>query len=285
MDQILNEVKYINRILNERYVDPKTYNSLRILAKYYAIKGLKKKEIHNEVFKYACKHYLKTQEKGGVNKKYEMDELEKVVTKYVNSLTSQKKKLEKGGKVFKLYGIESISITKNELYKISMLSNHELERLAYVMLVLSKIAKAKSDYLDGVYSIYCNSDVFKESFLSYSYKNKCLINEMKQTGHVQPNEEYGNSRLVKLLYADNDNDSEIAITIIDFRNFAYTYDQYRGSKMIKNCSGCNVLFEKRSSTHKYCDACKRENELQKTRKRVMRYKNKKVTVRESEENP
>lgn len=286
MYEILNEKTYVHKILNENYVDPYINNPLRILAKHYVIEGYTKKQVYDEVINYACKHYQK--DKGGEknNRKYEKEELELKVEKFAKKAINKRKQLEKREKTYKLFEIDKIHITKNELYKISMLNNFTMERLAYVMLVLSKIYKAKYGNIDSDYRVECNRNVFDEAFVPYTTKNKHLINEMKQTGHLQPDEDRSDSRYVKVMFADKDDDSEIAITILDFRNFAYTYDQYRGSKMIKNCTECNVLFEKKSSTHKYCDKCKRDKELQHHRERMKKCReNKNVMVRESAKNP
>ncbi|OPH47609.1 hypothetical protein BC351_10480 [Paenibacillus ferrarius] len=272
MEKILNEKKYLHKIIFENYIDPNLFNPIRLLVKYYVVNGLDKRKVYNCVLRYACNIYKKVDKikNDKVNKRYEEEELEDIVKKNVNYYFQKKKKLIKENKELRLTDIDQIHITKNELYKISMLSNFELERLAYVMLVLSKIGRAKSDNCqDNVnYGVFCNREVFEEAFLSYSYKNKLLINELKQTGHVSPNQENGKSIFVKVLFADKDEDSEVAITITDFRNFAYTYDQFRGSKVITKCKICGITFQKKSKGHKYCEDCQKEKQLEFKRKSI-----------------
>lgn len=272
MEKILNEKKYVHKIIVDNYIDPNLFNSLRLLVKYYVVNGLDKRRVYNYVFRYASRNYKKDEKikNDKVNKRYEEEELEEIVKKNVNYCFQKKKKLIKENKELRLTEIDQIHITKNELYKISMLSNFELERLAYVMLVLSKIGRAKSsnNQVNTNLGVFCNREVFEEAFLSYSYKNKMLINELKQTGHVSPNQENGKSIYVKVLFADKDEDSEVAITISDFRNFAYTYDQFRGNKLITKCKICEIRFQKKSKNHKYCEACQKDKQLEFKRKSI-----------------
>lgn len=277
METILNEKKYIRKIIDENYIDPNPYNSLRLLTKFHVVNGLKRNNVYSSVLEYAKCHYLKTNKNKSNKYRVLLDEelIEEIVKKTVDYFINKKSKLQNENKELHLLEINQIHITKNELYMISMLNNIDLERLAFVMLVQSKINKVKTNNETTTdYGVYCTRDIFSESFLPFSVKSKMMINELKQTGHVSPNQESSKSVYVRLLYADTKEKSEPAIIIKDFRNFGYEYDKFRGNKLIANCKVCSVLFQKHSRNQKYCEKCKKEKELQHKRDSIKKARNK-----------
>ncbi|RXZ83377.1 hypothetical protein EBB07_06065 [Paenibacillaceae bacterium] len=256
METILNERKYIYRLVAQRIVDPNMYNAARLLIKYYVIHEMDKQKIG-----IAISNYLKTHYEG-----VDEETRDRMVVKYVNAAMKRKQALAQSGEEWQLHDLDWICIWQSELAKISALQDVKLERLAFILLVYSKLAQARAGRQGQMdeYGVYCDKEIFRESLLPYSFKSKLLINRLKELEYVLPNMHNGNSNYVSVLFASKGNNAgdKILFTISDFRNVVYMYEKFNGNKHVSHCSQCRMLFEKRSGNHKYCTACEKEKQLE-----------------------
>ena len=63
---------------------------------------------------------------------------------------------------------------------------------------------------------------------------------------------------IKVNYIDND--SKIAITISDFRNFVYEYLRYFNPEKYIQCTECNKLIKPTNNRQMYCKECWKDKE-------------------------
>lgn len=144
----------------------------------------------------------------------------------------------------------SVSIYKDEWNKICKLKTTDLMRFAFIVLVAYKIYKSK---YNKNYLIARKSYLRKESS---NDKNTDIYNEFKNSGYIKElKSEYEGSVKIELNYVDEN--SEILINIINFKNIiTYFNELYKGWKY-KECVECGKRIRIKSSNNrkKYCTVC------------------------------
>lgn len=268
MEKILNEKKYIEKIINEEKLSINSHVAIRLLSKYYVIEGLKPKAIKTNI--------LKILEKKLSKKKLSDTDWDDVIKKTINRIIRDKKKKEKDIKEYKLYEIDEICISKSELTKIrelTTLSENELiEDLAFIMLVNSKINYLR--YNSDKFGVNCNKELFAEANLRFNLKNKSIINELKTLGYVNPSS-FHQSDYVQLCYVDEELATD-GIVITDFRDTLLNYWKWKGVKI--GICACSRLFEVKSNSQKKCKSCSNADHLMSQRESMKNLRSKKYDV-------
>lgn len=231
---ILNEKDYAEKCLKEKVISDKPFFTLSILAKYYYhCFGYRKKKITELLTEFIQITYPLYE----INKSMWNDTIEKIA--------------KNAGK-FTLYEIEGVWITKKELETIENIHNKVLERLAFTLLCLAKLANARNPKNTG----WVNNDakeVFSLARISCSVTNRyeCL-GELYRKSLLELPKRIDNLS-VRVTYIDNE--SENVLFISDFRELGYEYLKYKGDDFIR-CQDCGILIRNnKAGTKKYCSNC------------------------------
>lgn len=231
---ILNELDYAEQCIKENIIDEKPYSTLSILAKYYYHHlGFRKKQIIKELTDFLSKNYPK----------YTLDKI------YCDSLIE---KLANNAGKFKLHEIEGVWITKAEFETIEALHNKVLERLAFTMLCLAKLAIRKNPKANG----WINDDV-KDIFSLARISGSVVDRYMRIADLYNANLIELPKRNDQLSYrvAFIDDESENELFVHDFRELGYEYLKYTGQNIIR-CAECGILVRgNKAGTKRYCSAC------------------------------
>lgn len=234
---ILNEKEYAEECLKNKKIEGKPFYTLSVLAKYYyKYFGYRKKKITELL----------------------IDFMEKVYPRYgydINSWNESIEKIAKNVSKYTLHEIDGIWITKAELETIENIKNKVLERLAFTLLCLAKLANAKNSNNTGWVN---NSDkeIFSLARISCKASQRDeKIGELYEMNLLEFPKRIDNlSCRVKYI---ND-DSEKKIFISDFRELGYEYLKYKGENII-HCRECGVLFKPKHGNEHYCINCKSRN--------------------------
>jgi hypothetical protein len=246
---ILNEKKYAENALQNGEVDKYPTTTLRVIIKYLFRKNMSEEQIYGLIDDFIKKH-LKDYNDVSRQKK-------------IDDLISQVRNDESN-----LLEIEQINITEKELDIIRNLNEIKLEKLAFVLLVYSKIYNIKNN--NNTYWINSSTrDIFSDCKIAIvKKKQELLIHELINLGLVEISHIVDNTS-IKIRFADEN--SSVGIVITDFRDFVYYYLKWRGEK-IGECDECDRLFKANRNIHKYCKDCAKNIEKKnwKHRKRKQR---------------
>lgn len=231
---ILNEKKYAEECLKNKTISEKPFFTLAILAKYYYYcYGYRKKRITE-----LLKEFIQT-----AYPLYEFDKASwnETIEKIANNV----------GK-YQLHEIDGVWITKAELETIAGINSKVLERLAFTLLCLAKLANMRNPNNDG----WVNNktrEVFQLAKISCSVQNRFVkLGELYQRGLLELPKRIDNLS-VKVTYMNND--SENVLFISDFRELGYEYLKYKGENYTR-CKKCGILVKNnKAKTKKYCKDC------------------------------
>ncbi|NEW08217.1 hypothetical protein GK047_19640 [Paenibacillus sp. SYP-B3998] len=236
MKILLNEKELVGKALNDRYMSPKVTDTIRALTKFYYGEGLTKKQV-----KEALENFI-------IAKYQHYDPM-----KWDALLNRNVKQLEKSD--HKLYVVDEIRISLDELKKIAAIDNLEYEKIAFALLVHTKIY----NYIKPSNDDWMNSsqaDVYGDSNLSIkAAERKLVIHELTSRGLIYNPVGIKNTK-IKILYVNNQSDTEIIIK--DLRNYVYEYLRWKGHKDIMNCLRCDLRILKTYKTNKYCAECSKK---------------------------
>jgi hypothetical protein len=231
---ILNELEYAENCLRNNCIGDNPYTTLSILSKYYYHHlGYKKPQIIAELTGFISSNYPKYY----LNKDSWNDSIEKLAS---------------NAKKFTLYEIEGAWITEEELNTIHNINNKVLERLAFTMLCLAKLALRKNSNANG----WINEDVktiFSLARISGSTTDRYIrISQLNEMGIIELPKK--NDLLSYRLTFINE-ESENVLFIHDFRELGYEYLKYCGQNIIR-CAECGILVRgNKAGTKRYCSSC------------------------------
>lgn len=232
---ILNELEYAEKCLRGEATNESPYSVLAILAKYfYHYKGYKKSQIITELTKYLTENYpaLYSDRRAAWDESIE--------------------KLASGAKKYTLYEIDGIWVTKSEMETIQNIHSKVLERLAFTMLCLAKLALRKNGNANG----WVNDDaktIFSLARISGSVVDRyCRISDLVELGLLESPKKNG---LLSYRVTFIDDKSENILFVHDFRELGYEYLKYTGQNIIR-CAECGILTRgNKSGTKRYCSSC------------------------------
>ena len=234
MKIVLNEKQVLEKSLNYGYIDKKTTKTIKLLAKHYFSIGQNKEQVINSVENFMDKNYP------NFNIADWQNTIEKSV-KYVSKYSS-----------FDFLNIVKVDIYQEELEIIKDINNLRLEKLAFVLLVYSKIYNQmnKND------SNWVNSsltDIFSDTKMAVGTKDKGLmINKLGDMGLLEVSKKVDCTN-IKVLFTKGSGD--IAFEVTDFRDIVFYYLKWIGDS-ISICEGydCGRLI-KAYNSRKYCAEC------------------------------
>jgi len=244
MKMILNERKYIEDVLKSSDVNKNKSKDLALLIKYYYLQGKDKGEVRQSVEHYMIKHYPK----------YNPVLWDSHITKLVDAGKRVKKRKNGDTIIKELVEIDEICITKAEINKIKALRKLTLKKLAFGLLVYSKI----HNQLGKNNTYWVNSelkDILSDCKIAVDRKKqRLMIHELINLGYLTPSNKVNDSR-TKVNFANED--GEIVMTISDFDYFIYDYLKILGQR-VKICKTitCDQRFIAKENGSLYCNKCK-----------------------------
>jgi hypothetical protein len=231
MTMIFDEELYAIDLLKNGFKGILKWHDQLILAMYFRTLGFKPRQIKNKIIDFIIKN------DAPYNEVLNGNSLDDAIKK------SKDQKLKKAEPVF---------ITKNEIEKIKTLNNYDLEKILFIMLVISRHRKNNSK---SVYSEYYLSlkfvTILRQSKLYLTRKESDAIKfKLGELGFIEPCETYWKKRTkvvdnFKLLYADENSEPEI---IIKDLNKAIDYYPFL-------CQCCHKQIIRKNGTQKYCSSC------------------------------
>lgn len=257
MRLILNEKILLDKALNEGYiVEKKPTVTMSILIRHYFSEENKKKQVIELVDKFFSKNYK------GYNTVKWRDTIEKIIK------TIQK------DKDYSLREINSINITESELEVIKEINNNRLEKLAFVLLVYAKIYnqinKNESNWVNEEHKY-----IFSDAKIAVKIKDQGkMIHTLSDMGLVESSKKVDCTNL-KVKFVDDN--SDVVLSISDFRNFVYEYLRWKGYK-INTCENekCKILFSPTNNRQVYCKSCWKEKQLEWQRESMKKIRSKNI---------
>lgn len=249
LNTILDEEAFAKEIKETGEIGTKPTVAIIILIKYYHKEGMDKHQIRDEIESFMLKHY----------KDFNSVKWQKKLDYYVNKYSQNKYTLKK---------VESISISENELQHISKINNLKLERLAFVLLVYSKIANALNPENNN-WVRKSSSEIFKSSkIVERTIEQQLTIKRLADLGYISFARTV-DSESIHIEFVDTIGEAEIEIS--DMREFILEYLRWKGDKIGK-CEECGKLFKQTTNAKKQCRECTKKNRLTYKAKKEKEYR-------------
>lgn len=225
---IFNEKEYVeNVILKDKFeINNSIVKSLSMLAKYYVYERIDKSHIPKLLEDFLIAHGME----------------------YCNNDIYIKKAMKIAEK-YKLIHNKKIYITENDLKFIKGFNNNTIERIAFVMLVMSKFSKHYVKLIPYDIQRYTKQNLNYDDFYKY-YK---IIRQSKNAII------YKNAYKIK-----HDSQSPIALIIDDYNSMIIEYLKTCKTKEYIYCECCGVKVKRINNKIKYCRRCAYEINIEKT---------------------
>jgi predicted RNA-binding Zn-ribbon protein involved in translation (DUF1610 family) len=228
------------------------------LIKHYYLEGI----VSELLLREKILEYLKANYEGYKRAKWE-ETISKIVHNYLGMVKRNKIDV-------KIIDITEIDITKQELIIIEYLEDIKLEKLAFIMLVYAKISNIMMDNTEGWINKSC-SVICKEAKVNLKGIEKDRIfNELYKIEYIKQRKNTAKTNM-KVCYVLED--SEVMITIKDFKDVIYQYLIWKGERW-KKCEVCGRWIKvKGKKPQQYCPNCKKNKQLEWDREYRKRLKN------------
>lgn len=255
MNIILNEKKYIENMIATENVGKKPSKTLFLMAKYYKEKGMKRGEIYREIESFMAKFYK------GFNISKWQKTMDQIVSRAILDTHS-------------LVEIDSVSITKKEFDVVKSIKNKRLERLCFTLLCVAKFNLLVREKSNGWVNRQ-DKELFKIANVPITQKEQSLmINDLMNRGLITYSKKVSNTNVrVEFIDSAKDlNEEDIAVKVDDYRNLGFLWNMLCGDNYVR-CEKCGILIYKKPRVNvKYCSTCSKEEELEKTRLRVEKHR-------------
>ena len=248
---ILNEKEYVLNMLAQENIEPsKIHSFLYLYARYlYQVKNLRKAGIIREL-----DEFMREREPN-----YNPVDWAARLEKYA----------EVSGK-YPLCQCHGIWVTAGELHRIKEIGDKVLERLAFTLLCLARFGNFRNPDNHNWVS-YSNGEIYSMACINTTALEKDLkLTRLRELGLIEYAKKINNLG-VQVLFMEESGEKELFLS--DFRTLGYEWRVYQGENYIR-CDGCGILTRKRKGTSKYCSACRKQSDLEKTRQRVARHREK-----------
>ena len=246
---ILDEFSYAKNIFNNGLSSFMNGKDIRLLIMYFRNIGVEESEIYNKINNWL----LERQE--NYNEILYQEFLLNIIK------TSKKSKIKK---------FQNIVVTENEFNIIRNIKNYRLEKILFIMLVLSKyyfIIGKNFDENNTNYYTLKTTPYHILKFAKTNEKNKeWIFNQLLEKNIINTN--FGNDGAYYIVNINKNDNSDPKIIIENFNNFIDYYKPY--------CEICGIEIEKTGKNKKMCEKCfkeKRKKEINENAKKY--YSNKK----------
>ena len=243
MKTVFNEKIYAENLLKDGFTDYLTWKDLLILSKYFRSRSQKKSEIKKSIIEFYKKFSVYNETVAGAK----IDNAIKKGEKYILRISPD------------------ISITKSEVEKIRALKNYKLEKICFVMIIISRSNKIAFNSQSSRYYLNMNfSEILVEAKVHASKADRNKIkHELFKLNMIcapDPNKmsEYNNhGEMFELLFIEEDSTDEIIVT--DMNNIILFYPQ----KCIQ--CGKEISDKKRGKRSNLCNECYNAERLKRIR--------------------
>lgn len=251
MSIVLNEFEWAERAIENHDLGKHSVETLTRVCKYYIACGYSKREAREML-----EHFLVQCSPNVVLNRWS-DLLDKIV-KNVNKYTIVK--------------IDGVNITKRELEQIEKIEGKQIKRLAFTLLCLAKywnvISPANNSWVNT-----SDKEIMQMANINTSIKRQSAhFGTLKEAGLIRFSKKIDNLN-VQVLFADDDKNGEVALTITDYRNLGYQYLRYYGGSFFE-CANCGIVEKAnenaRGPKQKYCATCAIEVKTRQSVNAVMR---------------
>lgn len=262
---IFNELEFVERMLQKGFLLDKYLFELKKLAAYYnKHEGLEADDIKTKLKAFCGEHLPQYNE--------------------VRHLDLILKAARYGaGKKNTLVVIPPVCVTEKELETIRTLQDIQLERVAFTLLVLSKVNKHKpkkeskarnaiydkngniisSKHKEDSYYVTSTNELFTHAKFKGNKSNReSLLAELKQKDLIELTA-FGT---IKVKFVDAGTATPPILTLTHFDDFVLEYDRLTGHRRIDYCKSCRKPMVKVSNRQEYCTACQKEMRLGKYRR-------------------
>jgi hypothetical protein len=269
--RILNELEYAENMTKKGFLQKKYEFELKILSKYYYSQG-HSADILKQKIKDFCTYYLP-------------DFSEVKYFKMINRVCSY-------GEKNSLFIVKPVKITKKEFDKIRSLNNLKVEKIAFVLLVLSNINRQSyilymRDKIKDIKKNNENKKIHKNlPKISLGYYVAEKINTLFNLSKIYLSKAERNE-IIKILIDEklikmnkqciykiefvNHNTNENVLILDNFEDFVLEYDRLLGDN-IGHCETCKKPIRITSGRQKYCRQCWKELRKEQIRINVQNYK-------------
>lgn len=173
--------------------------------------------------------------------------------------------------------IDSIHITKTEMETIDKINGVIEKRLAFTLLCLSKYWDIVNPRMDH-WVCTPDNEIMKLANIEVGVRRQCaLYHELWKEGLIQFSKNVGNTT-IRVLFGDDNED--IAMSITDFRNLGYQYQNFKGEfygKRYFKCAECGIIDKykdpKRGLKQKYCRDCAVKVKTRQSVNSIMKHQN------------
>ena len=233
MSIVLNEYKWVEKVLNHPELGKKPVETINRVARYYFENQYKKGEIRKllDTFLMQCDPSASLVRWSPV-----LDRIAKHADK------------------FPLIRLSSIEITKAELETIEKLDGKQVKRLAFTLLCTAKYWDAVSEKNNH----WVNSpdrEIMQMANIKTSVKRQSLLFAvLREAGLIRFSKKIDNLNVQVLFLAPG----KTAMQIQDFRNLGYQYLKFYGAPYF-TCENCGITVKanepKKGRRQKYCPSC------------------------------
>lgn len=250
---VLNENDWAAEMIQARSLGRKPYETLCRVAKYYADReGRSRKEVRKLMDDFLI-----------------MCDPTASIPKWSNTIDYAVNRAFK----YKAIEIDKIDVTLPEMEIIESLGSRQAQRVAFVLLCLSKywdIVNPNGDHWVNSK----DSEIMRMANVNTSIKRQSLLYHiLNERNLIQFSKKIDNTNVRVLFQTDGD----IALSITDMRNLGYQYLMYHGEPFFK-CENCGITTKRKNHSGrmpKYCPDCANKIRMQKNINAVMSRKKRK----------
>lgn len=169
-------------------------------------------------------------------------------------------KAVKNAKKKKLYQIDNIVITRNELEKIESLNNIRAEKMTFVLLCMAKQQAKINDF-------YGTSSNFTDGLVRYTVTELCKIARVSVPADDREYILYyilvqgliscpkrNDTKCLWINFIEKDGEEALCLNEVDCQELAYVYLNWKGKEEFKRCTRCGKLMKRKASDN-VCTDC------------------------------
>lgn len=242
-----NEKSAIENMIKVNFVDKNNItNTIYSLAKYnYHALGLSDQANYNHILKYITDN---------CDNIYE----ENIYNDILNCIKNAKKHT--------FASVGDICITESELNVIKNLNNIKQEKVAFVVLAISKYFNALNDKMYDA-AFMTNTDICKMARITIPVNERDVFMQFAYDKGILYRHTWADSTIKKVLFVSHDDNDKIILRLNenDFRDLAYTYLAYLTPHKYRRCIICKGWMRKDSKGRQVCKNCSDKEDIEKSR--------------------
>lgn len=230
---IFHERAWCERALRDLHIGKRPSETIFRMAKYYHSEGYKKTDIHRMLEEFIIKC------DPGAN-----------IVKWQGVIDSAVAHADK----YQMIELDGVNITKAELEAIQKLDSRMSQKLMFTLLCFAKYYNALRTNNNNWVNRE-SKDIFPAAnVVVTTRKQSLLINDLWRSGYIGYSKVVDNVNLnVRIV----NNDSDVVLTITDFRNLGNQYLMYAGENYIA-CQDCGLVIRRTMNNQKRCKDCAAE---------------------------